>query len=220
VYKARLRSTGEEVAVKVQRPGIGENIAIDMVLLRRLVSVVDKNIPQVWVGSMLCCACCAVQAKHASLGIGARCQRPAGGGTVHAVISSPFRPFPPSARAYPHTHPLTHARTPTAALPGLSTYPSHSCTRPPQVSQPLVPLVDEFAARLFGELDYVQEGRNAEKFAELYRWGASWQATVHGGVCCCFVYGRVKLCVHGDSWGGAVEARTKVCCAKRTADRP
>ena len=39
VYKARLRSTGEQVAVKVQRPGIGENIAIDMVLLRRLLAV-------------------------------------------------------------------------------------------------------------------------------------------------------------------------------------
>lgn len=46
MYKARLRSTGEVVAVKVQRPGIGENIAIDMVLLRRLVAVVDNNIPQ------------------------------------------------------------------------------------------------------------------------------------------------------------------------------
>ena len=33
-----------------------------------------------------------------------------------------------------------------------------------QVSQPLVPLVDEFAARLFGELDYVQVGvHSAEK---------------------------------------------------------
>ncbi|PSC69892.1 putative aarF domain-containing kinase chloroplastic [Micractinium conductrix] len=82
VYKARLRSTGEQVAVKVQRPGIGENIAIDMVLLRRLVAVIDDNIPQ--------------------------------------------------------------------------------------VSQPLVPLVDEFAARLFAELDYVQEGKSAEKFAKLY----------------------------------------------------
>lgn len=30
--------------------------------------------------------------------------------------------------------------------------------------QPLTPLVDEFASRLFGELDYVQEGLNAEKF--------------------------------------------------------
>ena len=38
-----------------------------------------------------------------------------------------------------------------------------------QLSQPLVPLVDEFAARLFGELDYIQEGKNAEKFAQLYR---------------------------------------------------
>lgn len=35
----------------MQRPGIGENIAIDMVLLRRLVAAVDRNIPQVclWV---------------------------------------------------------------------------------------------------------------------------------------------------------------------------
>lgn len=33
-----------------------------------------------------------------------------------------------------------------------------------QVSQPLVPLVDEFASRLFSELDYVQEGHNCERF--------------------------------------------------------
>lgn len=33
-------------AVQVQRPGIGEQIAVDMVLLRRLVAVVDNNIPQ------------------------------------------------------------------------------------------------------------------------------------------------------------------------------
>ena len=37
-----------------------------------------------------------------------------------------------------------------------------------QISQPLTPLVDEFAGRLFGELDYVQEGQNCERFAELY----------------------------------------------------
>jgi len=34
VYRATLRATGEEVAVKVQRPGIGESIAVDMLLLR------------------------------------------------------------------------------------------------------------------------------------------------------------------------------------------
>jgi hypothetical protein len=65
-----------------QRPGIGDSIAIDMLLLRRLMAAVDDNLPQ--------------------------------------------------------------------------------------ISQPLVPLVDEFAARLFGELDYVQEGRSAERFQELY----------------------------------------------------
>lgn len=82
VYKGILRSTGEEVAVKVQRPGIGESIALDMVLLRRLMKFVDQRV------SIL--------------------------------------------------------------------------------SQPLTPLVDEFAARLFAELDYVQEGKSCEKFARLY----------------------------------------------------
>lgn len=43
VYKGVLRSTGETVAVKVQRPGIGDNIAIDMLLLRQLMAVIDKN---------------------------------------------------------------------------------------------------------------------------------------------------------------------------------
>lgn len=41
-----MRSTGEEVALKVQRPGIGENIAIDMVLLRRLMSAFDASLPR------------------------------------------------------------------------------------------------------------------------------------------------------------------------------
>jgi aarF domain-containing kinase len=38
----------------------------------------------------------------------------------------------------------------------------------PQLSQPLVPLVDEFAGKLLAELDYMQEGRNAERFMSLY----------------------------------------------------
>lgn len=46
VYRGRLASTGEEVAVKVQRPGIGENIAIDMVLLRRLMTAFDVALPR------------------------------------------------------------------------------------------------------------------------------------------------------------------------------
>lgn len=81
VYRGRLFS-GEEVAIKVQRPNIGESIAVDMLLLRRLMGVVDRNIPQ--------------------------------------------------------------------------------------ITQPLVPLVDEFAGRLFAELDYVMEGHNCERFSKLY----------------------------------------------------
>ena len=57
VYKARLRSTGEQVAVKVQRPGIGDSIAVDMVLLRRLVMVVDNNVPQVGGSKAARCVC-------------------------------------------------------------------------------------------------------------------------------------------------------------------
>jgi len=53
-----------------------------------------------------------------------------------------------------------------------------------QIPQPLVPLVDEFAMRLFGELDYIQEGHSCEKFAKLYAHvprirapGIHWSAT-------------------------------------------
>ncbi|GLC42639.1 hypothetical protein PLESTB_001122400 [Pleodorina starrii] len=81
VYRARLLD-GTDVAVKVQRPNIGETIAVDMLLLRRLMAVVDQRLPQ--------------------------------------------------------------------------------------INQPLVPLVDEFARRLFAELDYVQEGHNCERFQALY----------------------------------------------------
>eukprot|EP01024_Parvocaulis_polyphysoides_P059333 TRINITY_DN6411_c1_g2_i1.p1 TRINITY_DN6411_c1_g2~~TRINITY_DN6411_c1_g2_i1.p1 ORF type:complete len:772 (-),score=111.76 TRINITY_DN6411_c1_g2_i1:714-3029(-) len=84
VYKGRLRKEGDLVAIKIQRPGIADNIALDMVLLRRLMKIVDYNLPKVG------------------------------------------------------------------------------------ISQPLLPLVDEFAQRLFGEMDYEQEGRNCEKFQELY----------------------------------------------------
>ncbi|NEP42421.1 MAG: AarF/ABC1/UbiB kinase family protein, partial [Okeania sp. SIO2H7] len=38
----------------------------------------------------------------------------------------------------------------------------------PIIRSDLVALIDEVAARLFEEMDYTQEGRNAEKFANLY----------------------------------------------------
>ena len=53
-----------------------------------------------------------------------------------------------------------------------------------QISQPLTPLVDEFAGRLFGELDYVQEGQNCERFAELY--GHVPRVRTPGGACNAF----------------------------------
>ena len=47
VYKAKLRSTGEEVAVKVQRPDLREKITIDLYILRRLAAWAQKAVKQV-----------------------------------------------------------------------------------------------------------------------------------------------------------------------------
>jgi predicted unusual protein kinase regulating ubiquinone biosynthesis (AarF/ABC1/UbiB family) len=81
VYRGRLK-TGEEVAVKVQRPGLAENIALDMYILRGLAAWAMKNIKR--------------------------------------------------------------------------------------IRSNLVAIADELATRIFEELDYSQEGRNAERFAQLY----------------------------------------------------
>mmetsp|Transcript_65590 Transcript_65590/g.207452 ORF Transcript_65590/g.207452 Transcript_65590/m.207452 type:complete len:476 (+) Transcript_65590:754-2181(+) len=54
------------------------------------------------------------------------------------------------------------------------------------ISQPLAPLVDEFSRRLFGELDYIMEGKNCERFVALYGSvprvrapGIYWEHTTH-----------------------------------------
>jgi predicted unusual protein kinase regulating ubiquinone biosynthesis (AarF/ABC1/UbiB family) len=81
VYKATLK-TGEKVAVKVQRPGLAKNIALDVYILRGLSAWVMKKVDR--------------------------------------------------------------------------------------VRSDLVGIMDEFAERIFEEMDYTQEGQNAETFAELY----------------------------------------------------
>ncbi len=80
VYRGRL-STGEEVAVKVQRPGLAERITLDLFILRGLAK---------WASNLK------------------------------------------------------------------------------QVRSDLVGIMDEFGARIFEEMDYAHEGRNAERFADLY----------------------------------------------------
>lgn len=42
VYQARLRSTGEVVAVKVQRPGVQSAISLDILILRYLSGLLKK----------------------------------------------------------------------------------------------------------------------------------------------------------------------------------
>lgn len=70
VYKGRLIATGQQVAVKVQRPRIGESIAMDMLLLRRLMAAVDRYLPQVLliclqasVSNHPCVMCCHQQVE-------------------------------------------------------------------------------------------------------------------------------------------------------------
>ena len=43
VFKAKLRSTGQEVAIKVQRPNIMNQIALDMHLLREIAPVAKRS---------------------------------------------------------------------------------------------------------------------------------------------------------------------------------
>ncbi|MGF1495525.1 MAG: ABC1 kinase family protein [Elainellaceae cyanobacterium] len=81
VYKGRLKS-GETVAVKVQRPGLAQRIALDVYILRVLAAVITRSVKQ--------------------------------------------------------------------------------------LKSDLVGIMDEFGARIFEEMDYTQEGLNAERFAELY----------------------------------------------------
>lgn len=42
VYRGVLASTGQEVAVKVQRPGVEPTVALDVYLLRRGIGVAQK----------------------------------------------------------------------------------------------------------------------------------------------------------------------------------
>lgn len=44
VYKAKLKSTGQDVAVKVQRPGIEEAIGLDFFLIRNLGFFINKYV--------------------------------------------------------------------------------------------------------------------------------------------------------------------------------
>jgi len=81
VYRGRLH-TGEEVAVKVQRPGLAQNITLDMYILRQLAALIMRKVKR--------------------------------------------------------------------------------------VRSDLVGIMEEFATRIFEEMDYTQEGRNAERFAQLY----------------------------------------------------
>jgi predicted unusual protein kinase regulating ubiquinone biosynthesis (AarF/ABC1/UbiB family) len=81
VYKGRLK-TGEEVAIKVQRPGLAENIALDIYIMRNI--------------------CLWAQANFQ------------------------------------------------------------------QIRSNLAAIIDELAFRIFEEMDYVNEGQNAERFNELY----------------------------------------------------
>ena len=93
VYKGRLHSTGEAVAIKVQRPDLVDRISIDIYIVRLLAAWAKDNIVR--------------------------------------------------------------------------------------VKSDLVAIVDEFASKLYEEMDYQKEGRNAEKFRRLYAHPAIHTPHIH-----------------------------------------
>ncbi len=128
VYKGRLL-TGEAVAVKVQRPSIGEDIAIDMLLLRRLMKFVDDNLPQA-------SACSSNNVVHTAPGASCKANSCTPSAVERDAAVGPQFLACLCIRWFPVHEPCVMLLL--------------------QVSQPLVPLVDEFARRLFAELDYVK----------------------------------------------------------------
>lgn len=54
VYRATLKETGEEVAIKVQRPGVLELVALDLVLGRKGIEIAGTLFPDVC--SPPCCS--------------------------------------------------------------------------------------------------------------------------------------------------------------------
>lgn len=93
VYKGNLRTTGEEVAIKVQRPDLIDRISIDIYIVRLLADWAKQNL---------------------------------------SIVKSD-----------------------------------------------LVAIVDEFASKLYEEMDYQKEGRNAEKFRRLYAHPAIHTPRIH-----------------------------------------
>lgn len=210
--------------MKVQRPGIGDTIALDMVLLRRLMSAIDANMPQLGRYQVSSCpgrwSCRAGQSLGCTEKIDVLCSQLFcwtwccyGTSCLPCRQSTPAGPLPcgrlPGAGAVVlwvgcfglcgwemltlgtdylkpqsiNDHKLLHGRPANytliytahmrSRLPGAAPMRSiietqncwSDCTKGgSQISQPLTPLVDEFAGRLFGELDYLAEGRSAERF--------------------------------------------------------
>jgi hypothetical protein len=171
VYQGVLRETGEAVAVKVQRPGIGEVIAVDMLLLRRLMAAVDDNLPQVW-------ACvtewrwpCGLLARglaQEGAALGCRALLPSEQ-CVHAVpYCHRFH-----SRWCPWLMSLQRASLQVRRQSGGHVQQTESnaagawCARPLALAHLVI---FPCACVRTPELDYVQEGHNAERFQVSARW--------------------------------------------------
>ena len=67
VYRGTLRSNGQAVAVKVQRPGVREQIAMDVFILRNLLALIRE-----WRKVNRCALCQCSRGSHAADMLGAQ----------------------------------------------------------------------------------------------------------------------------------------------------
>lgn len=136
VYRGRLKS-GEEVAVKVQRPYVLETVTVDLYIIRY---VEERGVQ-----------CLLFGIEKGGVDDPLHFQLYNQSNNIPVLFPHPF--FLP----FILLHVLLHIQHRNVGL---------ALRQFPQIKTDVVALLDEWAARFFEELDYVREGRNATIFAE------------------------------------------------------
>jgi predicted unusual protein kinase regulating ubiquinone biosynthesis (AarF/ABC1/UbiB family) len=154
VYKATLRDGGDEVAVKVQRPFVLETVRVvaRALRMRRCVAKRVNLVPRAGFNNQGCLVFYFYKTKH-----GVYPSRPEIVFALFCVSSQPhfFRPFcvPLSLKVSLDLHLVRELGLLVRNVPALS------------ARLDLVGLLDEFAARFYAELDYVEECANGVRIA-------------------------------------------------------
>ena len=164
VYRATLKGTGDEVAIKVQRPGVLELVALDLVLGRRGILIADALFPSVRTRRLLIYALqpCKGQEGHFV-------DRTCMSGSIDALQgSSACAAFDASScRSTSHKWQPPALARPTSphVLPALwQTHLHRTCAQVARAGD-ILPILDEWSSKFYREMDYRKEAAMVSRFA-------------------------------------------------------